>query len=108
MADEVLLAISTFPDPETAGRIARELVAANLAACANITPAIRSIYRWAGKLEEAQETMVFFKTTQSRFPALEAKLKSLHPYDVPELIAVRVTAGLPEYLRWVAESCARD
>lgn len=106
MADEILLAFSTFPEAASARRIARELVQENLAACANIVPAIESIYRWKGEVEEAQETLVLFKTTRARFTDLQVKLKSLHPYDVPELIAIDVVEGLPEYLRWVAESCA--
>ena len=106
MSEQVLLALSTFPDAETARRIAQQLVTERLAACANLTPAVESIYRWEGKVEQAEETLVLFKTTRARFPALQAKLKSLHPYDVPELIAVEVQDGLPDYLRWVAESCA--
>jgi len=106
MSEQVLLALSTFPDAETARRIAQQLVTERLAACANLTPAVESIYRWEGKVEQAEETLVLFKTTRARFPALQAKLKSLHPYDVPELIAVAVQDGLPDYLRWVAESCA--
>ncbi len=77
----------------------------NLAACANLLPAIQSIYRWEGKIEEARETLAFFKTTRSRFPDFQAKLKSLHPYEVPEIIALEITEGLPAYLRWVAENC---
>ena len=106
MADETLLVISTFPDVVTARPVARQLVEEKLAACANIVPVIESIYRWEGKMEEARETLVFFKTTPSRFPELRARLTSLHPYDTPEVIAIAVTAGSPEYLRWVAESCA--
>ena len=103
-----MLAWSTFPDIETARRIAREVVTGNLAACANIVPAVESIYRWQGKIENAQETLVFFKTTGARYGAFQNKLKSLHPYEVPEIICVRITDGLPEYLRWVNASCATD
>jgi periplasmic divalent cation tolerance protein len=105
MPEEILLAFSTFPDIETARRIARELMTENFAACANIIPAIESIYRWQGKIEEGNETLVFFKTTATRSVAFQKKLKSLHPYEVPEIIFIPVTAGLPEYLRWVAENC---
>ncbi|MEO5720264.1 MAG: divalent-cation tolerance protein CutA [Chthoniobacterales bacterium] len=108
MADEAWLVVSTFPDPETARRISRQMVDEHLAACANLTPTIQSIYRWEGKVEEAQETMVFFKTTPARFPELQARLKSLHPYDVPEIIAVPIRDGLPDYLRWVSENCVAD
>jgi periplasmic divalent cation tolerance protein len=104
MSDEVVLAFSTFPNVETARRIARELVAENFAACANVIPKIESIYRWQGKIEQGDETLVLFKTTATRFSAFEEKLKSLHPYDVPEVISCKIEAGLPEYLRWVTEN----
>jgi len=106
MNPEVLLVLSTFPDQATATRIAREIVTEQLAACANITAPVQSIYRWQRKVEEAVETMVFFKTTPERFEELERKLRSLHPYDVPEIIALPVTDGAPDYLRWVNESCS--
>lgn len=104
MADEVFLALSTFPDIETARRIARELVTENFAACANIIPAVESIYRWQGKLEQENETLVLFKTTADRSAAFQEKLKSLHPYEVPEIIFIPVSAGLPAYLRWVVDN----
>ena len=107
MSEEVLLAFSTFPDAEAAERIAEQLVTARLAACANIVGApVRSIYHWAGKIERGEETLVLFKTTRSRFDEFRATLKSLHPYEVPEIISLSITDGLPEYLGWVAESCA--
>jgi periplasmic divalent cation tolerance protein len=104
MNEEVCLALSTFPDIETARRIARQLVTENLAACANIVPAVESIYRWQGKIENAEETLVFFKTTTTRYAAFQDRLKSLHPYEVPEIICLRIADGLPEYLRWVSEN----
>jgi periplasmic divalent cation tolerance protein len=104
MGDEIVLAFSTFPDVETARRIARELVTGNFAACANVIPKIESIYRWQGKIEQGEETLVLFKTTAARFAAFQEKLKSLHPYEIPEIIFVPVTAGLPAYLRWVADN----
>lgn len=104
MAEEILLTFSTFHDIETARRIARQLVTENFAACANIIPAIESIYRWQGKIEQGKETLVLFKTTAARSAALQDKLKSLHPYEVPEIIFIPVTAGLPEYLRWVVDN----
>src|SRR5438309_7670111 len=106
MPNESLLVLSTFPDAEAARRIARELVNEKFAACANILPAIESIYRWQAKLEQSAEVLVLFKTAAQRYPEFEAKLKELHPYDVPEIIATPITAGSQEYLRWVAESCA--
>ena len=104
MGAATLLALSTFPDVETARRIARELVAENFAACANIVPAIDSIYRWQGQIEEGTEALVFFKTSASRYPAFQDKLKSLHPYDVPEIVCFDIRDGLPDYLRWVGEN----
>jgi len=104
MVEEVLLALSTFPDVETARRVARELVNEKLAACANIVPAIESIYRWQEKIEEGNETLVFFKTTAARSAAFQEKLKSLHPYDVPEIICLPIAEGSPEYLRWVVDN----
>lgn len=108
MSDEVFLAFSTFPDIETARKISRELVTDKFAACANIIPAIESIYRWQGKIEQGNETLVLFKTTAARFAAFQEKLKSLHPYDVPEIIACPVDKALPEYLRWVIDSSASE
>jgi periplasmic divalent cation tolerance protein len=105
MADQVLLAISTFPDAETANRIAQTLVGEKLAACANIIPAVHSIYRWKGKVETAGEVVVFFKTTENRLAAFEEKLRSLHPYEVPELIGIKIDSGSPDYLRWMIDNC---
>jgi periplasmic divalent cation tolerance protein len=105
MADEVLLVLSTFPDVATARRIGRQLVEEKCAACANILPQVESIYWWEQKVESAHETLVFFKTTADRYEALQTTLRQLHPYDVPEIIAVRIEQGLPEYLRWVSENC---
>jgi periplasmic divalent cation tolerance protein len=106
MADKILLALSTFPDRETAQRISNQLVTEKFAACANILPGIESIYRWKEKIETGSETLVLFKVSEDRQPALQEKLRSLHPYDVPEIIFVPISSGLPEYLHWVIENCA--
>jgi periplasmic divalent cation tolerance protein len=106
MADEVLLALSTFPDHATAERIAHELIAGRYAACANIAAPVESIYWWKNEVETATEVLVFFKTTADHFSAFQKKLRSLHPYDTPEIISFRVADGLPEYLRWVTENCS--
>jgi periplasmic divalent cation tolerance protein len=106
MSQEILLALSTFPDAETARRISNQLVTEKFAACANILPGVESIYRWKEKIETANETLVFFKLSQDRQAAFQEKLRSLHPYEVPEIVFVPVASGLPDYLRWVAESCA--
>jgi periplasmic divalent cation tolerance protein len=107
MAEQVLLALSTFPDAKTARRISNELVTEKLAACANILPDIESIYRWKAKIETANETLVLFKVSENRYEQFQNRLRSLHPYEVPEIISVKIDNGLPEYLRWVADNCGR-
>ena len=106
MVEKILLALSTFPDAETARRISKQLVTEKFAACANILPSVESIYRWKEKIETGNETFVFFKLSEDRQAAFQEKLRSLHPYEVPEIIFVPVANGLPDYLRWVVESCA--
>ena len=106
MADEVLLIMSTFPDAQTARRVARQIVEERLAACANVLPSIKSIYRWQGKVEESEESLVLIKTTVDRFAAMQTTLRRLHPYEVPEIVALPIDRGLPDYLRWVVEQCA--
>jgi periplasmic divalent cation tolerance protein len=107
MAERILLALSTFPDAEIARRISNQLVSKHFAACANILPSVESIYRWKEKIESGNETLVLFKVSEVRQAAFQDKLRSLHPYDVPEIIFVPVTGGLPEYLQWVAENCGQ-
>jgi periplasmic divalent cation tolerance protein len=105
MAEKILLAISTFPDVETASRIAQTLVEEKFAACANLIPGVHSIYRWKEKIEAAGEVIVLFKTIPDRQAAFEEKLRSLHPYEVPELVCIGTDGGSPDYLRWVIDSC---
>jgi periplasmic divalent cation tolerance protein len=105
MPDRVLIAFCTFPDAETGRKIVREVIEARLAACGNIVPQIESIYHWQGKLESNREALAFFKLTSDRYDDFEKRLRSLHPYDVPEIISVPIENALPEYLRWVKESC---
>jgi periplasmic divalent cation tolerance protein len=105
MSEKILLALSTFPDAETARQISDQLVTERFAACANILPSVESIYRWKDKIESGNETLVFFKLSEDRQSAFQDKLRSLHPYDVPEIIFVPVGGGLPEYLQWVSENC---
>src|SRR6266581_2899120 len=107
MAEQVLLAISTFPDAETADGVAHTLITERFAACANIIPAVHSIYRWKDKIETAGEVIAFFKTTPDRQAAFQEKLRSLHPYEVPEIIFVPVVTGLPDYLQWVTKNSAK-
>src|SRR5436305_13483165 len=106
MAEKILLALSTFPDGDTARRISNELVTEKFAACANILPAAESIYRWKNKIESGKETLVFFKLSDDRQSAYQEKLRSLYPYEVPEIIFVPVANGLPEYIAWVVDSCS--
>jgi periplasmic divalent cation tolerance protein len=106
MAEKILLALSTFPDAEIARRISNQLVSERFAACANIFPSVESIYRWKEKIESGNETLVFFKLSEDRQSAFQEKLQSLHPYEVPEIILVPISSGLPEYLRWVTENCS--
>ena len=105
MSAEVLLVLSTFPEVETAQRVSRQLVEERCAACANILPQAQSIYWWQGKVESANETLVLFKTSADRYAALEIALRQLHPYELPEIIAMPVSEGLPEYLQWVGNNC---
>jgi periplasmic divalent cation tolerance protein len=107
MAERILLALSTFPDAEIARRISNQLVSEGFAACANILPSVESIYRWKRNIESGNETLVFFKVSEDRQSEFQDKLRSLHPYDVPEIIFVPVASGLPEYLQWVNENCAQ-
>jgi periplasmic divalent cation tolerance protein len=98
---DTLLIITNCPDEETANAIALALVEAKLAACVNILPRVQSIFRWQGVVESAAEIPLFIKATGANYPALEAKIRQLHPYEVPEIIALPVTRGLPAYLNWV-------
>lgn len=98
---QVLLVTTNCPDGETAARMAAALVEARLAACANVLAPCASIYRWQGKVEMATETPLLLKTSADRYPALAAKIQALHPYEVPEIIALPLTTGLPAYLDWV-------
>lgn len=89
--------------PEAADQLATALVEEQLAACVNVLPGIQSVYRWQGALERSAESLLLAKTTSDRYPALETRLRELHPYDLPEIIALPVERGLPGYLAWVSE-----
>lgn len=95
------LVISTFPDEPIAARIAETLIEEQLAACVNLLPGARSLYRWEGRVQVDTEVLALIKTDGVRTEALIARLNGLHPYDIPEIIAVPIMDGLPEYLRWV-------
>ena len=99
---ETLLVITNCPDEESANAIALAAVEAGLAACVNILPRVQSVYRWQGKVESASEIPLFFKSTVASYPVLESKIRELHPYELPEIIALPISHGLPAYLNWVA------
>lgn len=99
---EPLLVITNLPDPDSARLMAETLVAERLAACVNILEPCTSVYRWQGKLETTREFPLLIKTPASHYSKLEAAIRRLHPYELPEIIAVPICAGLPEYLTWVA------
>jgi periplasmic divalent cation tolerance protein len=98
------LVLTTLPDADIAAKLARNLVEARLAACVNILPSCQSIYRWQGKVHEEGEIPLVIKTTVALYPAVETYLRQNHPYDLPEIIVLDIAQGLPEYLRWIAES----
>jgi periplasmic divalent cation tolerance protein len=101
-ADEVLLVLTTLPDHETAQTVATTLINEKVAACINILGACTSVYCWQGAVEKAAEVPLLIKTTRARYAALEAAIVRLHPYELPEVIAVPLAQGLPGYLQWVA------
>ena len=99
--DAVLLVLTNLPDADSAGGLARLLVESRFAACVNQLPVVRSTYQWQGKLEVAEEVPLLIKTTVGRYPEVEQAIRIAHPYDVPEIIALPVVQGLPDYLAWV-------
>lgn len=103
----VLLCLTTCPDAASAERIAAALVEEHLAACVTIVPGLRSVYRWQGAIERADEHLLLIKTTADAYPALQARLQTLHPHELPELLAVEAVDGLPAYLQWVADAVQR-
>jgi len=106
MASKTVVVLITAPDVEHAARIGRQLVDEGLAACVNLVPQIRSIYRWEGRVEEGAECLMLAKTREGAFEALRARVAALHPYQCPEIVAVPVAAGHPPYLAWLEASVA--
>jgi periplasmic divalent cation tolerance protein len=101
--NDILLVITNLPDRAAAERIAEALVTEGVAACVNVLAECTSIYHWEGKLNRTSEVPLLIKTTKTAYPRLEETLRKLHPYELPELIALPVSAGLPEYLNWVVQ-----
>ena len=101
---DIFVLLSTCPDAATAERMARELVAASLVACVNIVPGVRSIYLWNGAVQADEEVLMILKTTAGRLAAVRERLVALHPYDLPEIVALPVVDGHHPYLQWVVDS----
>lgn len=96
-----ILVFSTTDTPELAQKIASALVNSDEAACVNIVPGIRSVYRWEGKLCDEVECLLIIKSTSDRFEAIRARIRELHTYQLPEVIAIPISAGDPAYLEWL-------
>jgi periplasmic divalent cation tolerance protein len=105
---DTLLVLSNLPDREIALEVANRLIERRVAACVNVLAPCTSVYRWQGKLEAASEIPILIKTTAARYPALEQALRELHPYELPEIVAVPIRVGLPGYLAWVAAETESD
>lgn len=104
--DSIVVVLSTLPDDDRAAAIARALVDDGVAACVNLVPGVRSIYRWEGTVADDREQLAIIKTTRERVDALIARLRALHPYEVPEAVVVPVVGGHAPYLAWVAHAVA--
>ena len=104
MPAEPRIGLCTVPDRDTATRIAEALVTEQLAACVNIIPAIQSVYRWEGAIEHDEELLLLIKTSAAIWPRLEARILALHPYELPEIISVRIQDGNDNYLNWITNN----
>jgi len=100
-APSARIVLSTAASPEEAARISRELVERRLAACVNRVPGVASVYRWQGAIEEAAEVLLVIKTAEEKLPALEAALREVHSYEVPEFLVLEVSSGSRAYLDWL-------
>ncbi|HTN51294.1 MAG TPA: divalent-cation tolerance protein CutA [Anaeromyxobacter sp.] len=103
---EALVVLVSAPTAEKAAELARALVEERLAACGNVVPGLRSIYRWEGKVHDEAEALLLLKTTRSRLERLRERILALHPYQVPEVLALPVEAGSEAYLAWLAAQTA--
>jgi periplasmic divalent cation tolerance protein len=98
---DVLLVLTNLPNREAAMTLAQAVIERRAAACVNVLADCTSVYRWQGKVETATEIPVLFKTTEAAYPLLERTVRELHPYELPEIVAVPLSRGLPGYLDWV-------
>jgi periplasmic divalent cation tolerance protein len=105
MHEDVFILLSNFPGVDTARKAVRLLVEERLIACGNLIPGVESIYEWKGAIETANEVTLIAKTTASRADEALARLRALHPYEVPEILLVPVPTGWPAYLEWVVGQC---
>lgn len=103
MRTEYCLVLCTCPEGEAAAELAHRLVEERLAACVNILPGLTSVYPWQGAIETGRENLLLIKTEKAAYPLLETRLRALHPYELPEIIAVPIERGLPEYLQWISQ-----
>ena len=101
--NDTLLVITNLPDADTANKLARAIIESRAAACVNQLAPCTSTYRWQDEIETASEVPLLIKTTSAAYPRLEAVIRAAHPYELPEIIAVTITAGLPAYLDWVSQ-----
>lgn len=104
MPTETLVVLCTLPDRDQAMRLARALVEEGLAACVNLVPGLTSVYRWQGSVQEDAEVLLLVKTSQAVYTRLEQRIRALHPYELPEIIAVPLQTGQADYLKWIQEN----
>lgn len=104
--NQYVVILTSCPDDETGARIAEALVGEGLAACVNRVPGVVSTFRWEGRVQEEREVLLVVKTAATRVDAAAARIRALHPYELPEVVAVPVSGGLAEYLAWIGESVA--
>jgi periplasmic divalent cation tolerance protein len=108
VSTDVLVILCTCPDAAAAGAIAETLVREGLAACVNTVPGIASVYLWQGQIQRDAEVLLLIKSTQGRLAQLTERLREIHPYELPEIVALPVGGGLPDYLQWVTKCTLRD
>jgi periplasmic divalent cation tolerance protein len=105
--DDCIVVLVTVPDHNIARKVSKAVLTARLAACVNVLPGIQSMYWWEGKIADEQEVLLLIKTTEARFESLSQTIRSAHPYEVPEIVAVPVVRGLPQYIEWIRRETSR-